>query len=175
MRIEKKPTQYILLVIPFIIAFLFSWYWLNRETRPSFKDGKTIGKGEFPAGTVYEMTEEGDFILELKQRWKVFGGSWNKGTRFYFDTNRIEKIEAKDDFSYGEFEFDFPSLIEFDFQKDLYTRIKMNKDMVLDGLDLNHQCFIYFKNNVLFQADCPKFGRVTFKRFLNLPEVKKKK
>lgn len=160
--------------IPFIIAFVFSWYWLNRDTRPKFAENKIIGKGEFPAGTVYELSPQGDFILTLKEGWKVFGGKWQEGTKFFFDTNKIEKIETEDEFEYGEFSFDFSSVIEFDPQEDLYTRIKIQKELVLDGLDLNPKCHIYFKNQVLYQAECPKFGRVTFKRFLNLPEVKKK-
>ncbi len=173
---EKK---YVKLTIIFcsIILFITVGYYYQRNyqgehEKSSFKEITTYAGVEWPAGSFYTVSEEGDITIELEQTFTAFKGVWPVGTKFYLDGNDLSKIEVQDDFEFAQLKFKHSASIEVAyFSPNLRHRMTLDHEIIIDGLEIKADCNIAFKNYTLYTATCPEFGTVYFKRFIELPEV----
>lgn len=166
----SKKTYWVLLTLPIAICIVVLSYVLLKDDRKTLQNDKKMGGNVFPAGSYYELTPEGDIIIELDEEASVAGGLFRDGTRFYFDRNNLKKIESFDEFSLGEIEFDQNSQINTA-DKEFSHQFALKKSKILDGLNLEKGCELRFKRSVLHSSKCPGKDSQIFKRFIELPEV----
>ncbi len=161
----------VLLPIILILTFLVYFYGI-RDSRKELSQGKVFAGVAWPEGTKYEVLTDGNLVLEIKEDFNILKGEWKSGTRFYLDGDEVQKILATSPFRFAQMEFSEKTMITAEkFPPNILHKLQVNKEMIIDGLDLKKECIISFKNYVLFSADCPGLDTLYFKRFLELPEV----
>jgi hypothetical protein len=162
-----------IIFLPLILVGIFAYYYnYLRETREQFADTREFGGALWPKGSYYELTPDGDIIIELNEDFKILNGEWTTGSRFFFSGDEVIHIEAKAPFLFSQIKFESNGIIEKEnFPPNVLHKMKLSENIKLDGLDLNPLCDIAFKNHVLYSAKCPEFDTVYFKRFVELPEV----
>lgn len=152
---------------------LGTYIYVNWESPRRTEHVMELGGFTFPAGTIYENDIDEDLILTLDAKLTYATGYWPKGTKFYFEEDRVFGVEVEDDFEFAGFEFFQGAKIAFKYDREHINHVlQLTDKKEFDGLPLKKDCLVKFKDHVLESASCPEYQDVFFKRRLELPSSK---
>ena len=161
------------LILPTLFIFISAVgiYCLNKKNVDQLKQQIEYGGVVWPSSIHYQVDKAGDIIIELTDRFEVYKGNWPKGTKFFFDGDKLKKIIPMIPFTFSQMHFSNEVEIQReDFPPYQLYIFLLKEKMIVDGLDLVPGCKIQFKDFVLYAANCESFGTVYFKRSVELPE-----
>lgn len=155
------------------ISLIIGAYYYYESKRANTSTPSLVYDGvTWPRGSDYQTSSDGDIIIELQKKFSAFEGEWEKGTKFFFDGNKLRRIETRGTFNFFQIFFSSEGSIDIEnFPPNTLYKLKLKKKITIDGLDVKPECKINFKNSILYSAQCPEFGIVYFKRFIELPQT----
>lgn len=153
---KKRIIYSLVILVLFIGLIIFS----QRQ--------KPIASIYWPKSSLIVENGAENYQITLNEKFITSQGKWPKNTEFLIEENQIKQISSSSDITFFGFLLKGGALIEHvtDQDYELYLKSEVN----IDGMPLNQECLLIFKNKVLFSARCPGEDEVFFKRFIK-PEM----